>query len=107
MSFDTTTLSDMIEGENEWCNIQPVIRTSFKLVNDTLVKQQHLLKEVLQEVSKLQIANSQLKDTLREKITAVHLQQFQNDMETKLQQFAKQEVCLIIFSNENIYFLFR
>ena len=32
--------NDLVNGENDWLNIQPVIRTTFKMLTDTIQKQQ-------------------------------------------------------------------
>lgn len=51
--MNTSELHDLTHGENEWCNIQDIIRISFITLNDVITKQQ-------KEIANLQVQMQQL-----------------------------------------------
>lgn len=44
--MEETQLRDLLEGKNDWLNIQDVIRTTFKKFNDIIVHNSHVVNEV-------------------------------------------------------------
>jgi hypothetical protein len=45
--------ADLVNGENDWLNIQPVIRKAFKFLNDVILKQQEQIQHLSTELHRL------------------------------------------------------
>ena len=52
--MEASFLRDLVDGKNDWLNIQSVLRTSFKFFNDLIVQQRSEIEGLNQKLEKLQ-----------------------------------------------------
>ncbi len=63
--MENTNFNDLVHGENDWLNIQHVIRHTFKTMNEILVKQQNEIQSLQTQVKKLAEAQQEQQNTVR------------------------------------------
>lgn len=59
--MNSNELRDLTQGENEWCNIQDIIRHTFITLNDLITKQQREIANIQAQLQQIQINEEERK----------------------------------------------
>lgn len=66
-------MRDLIQEDCEWTNIQTVIRSTFRMMNDTIMRQQHQIKSQAHEIQKMHQTLKTVQEMVTEVMSFCHL----------------------------------